>query len=78
LLILVEDDGVGLRESTETARPGEQIGLNSMKERASRIKAEFSLESEPGEGTCLMLDVDLARAKSRQPSVKIDNRFNLT
>ncbi len=78
LLILVEDDGVGLRQSTESVKPGEQIGLNSMKERASRIKAEFSLESEPGEGTRLMLDVDLKKAKSRQPSIKVDSRFNLT
>ena len=78
LSILVEDDGVGLRQSTESAKPGEQIGLNSMKERASRIKAEFSLESESGEGTRIMLGVDLAQAKSKQPSIKVDNRFNLT
>ncbi|MFT7673496.1 MAG: two-component system nitrate/nitrite sensor histidine kinase NarX [Gammaproteobacteria bacterium] len=56
--ILVEDDGQGLPAETQPSKPGEQIGLKSMKERASRIKAEFILESEPGEGTRLLLDIN--------------------
>ena len=78
LQILIEDDGTGLTQNTDTAKPGEQIGLNSMKERASRIKADFTLESDPGEGTRIILEFDLQRAQSEQPSVKIESAFNLT
>ncbi len=78
LQILIEDDGVGMQQSRDNAKPGEQIGLNSMKERASRIKAEFSLDSDPGEGTRIILEFDLLKAQTSQPSVKIQSRFNLT
>ncbi len=78
LQILIEDDGVGLRQAVEEARPGEQIGLNSMRERASRLKADFTLESDPGEGTRIILEFDLERARNPGPSVKIETGFNLT
>lgn len=77
LQILIEDDGTGLTQNTNP-KPGEQIGLNSMKERASRIKADFILESDPGEGTRIILEFDLQKAQSEQPSVKIETAFNLT
>ena len=78
LHILIEDDGVGLKLPTGRIKPGEQIGLKSMKERASRLKADFTLESEPGEGTRLILEFDLQKVKPTQPSVKIESQFNLT
>ena len=78
LQILIEDDGIGLRQSAEEARPGEQIGLNSMRERASRLKADFTLESDPGEGTRIILEFDLEQARNNEPSVKIETSFNLT
>ena len=78
LHILIEDDGVGLKQPTEKIKPGEQIGLKSMKERASRLKADFTLESDPGEGTRLILEFDLQKVKQTQPSVKIESQFNLT
>ena len=49
-----------------------------MKERASRLKADFTLESDPGEGTRLILEFDLQKVKQTQPSVKIESQFNLT
>ena len=78
LHILVEDDGVGLKQSVEDIKPGEQIGLKSMKERASRLKADFTLESDPGEGTRIILEFDLEKEPQTLPSVKIESRFNLT
>jgi two-component system, NarL family, nitrate/nitrite sensor histidine kinase NarX len=75
--ILVEDDGVGLSENNEHAKPGEQIGLNSMKERASRIKADYILESEPGEGTRIILEFSLSKAQTAPPSINIETFFNL-
>ncbi len=75
--ILVEDDGVGLAENTAHAKPGEQIGLNSMKERASRIKADYILESDPGEGTRIILEFNLSKAQTAPPSINIETFFNL-
>lgn len=78
LHILIEDDGIGLQHNTENAKPGEQIGLDSMKQRASRLKADFILESEPGEGTRMILEFDLQKVQQRPASVKIETSFNLT
>ncbi len=77
LQILIEDDGIGLKTLPENSKPGEQIGLKSMTERASRMKADFTMESEPGEGTRIILEFDIKRAQSTQPSVKIDTSFDL-
>jgi len=49
--LLVEDDGVGIEESGSEGRPGEQIGLSIMQERARRLGGRLTIESEPGEGT---------------------------
>ena len=57
--ILIEDDGVGIEPSTRKVLPGQQIGLKSMQERASRIKADFTLDSDPGEGTRVILEINL-------------------
>jgi len=78
LHILIEDDGLGLQDSPEKAKPGEQIGLNSMKERASRLKADFTLESEPGEGTRIILEFALEKAQPEKSVVNIETSFNLT
>ena len=50
-MILVEDDGIGFERSLPEGRPGENIGLSIMAERARHIGAELRIESEPGEGT---------------------------
>ena len=69
--ILIEDDGVGIEPSTEKVLPGQQIGLKSMRERASRIKAKFTLDSDPGEGTRVILDINL-EAKAPEDVVTIE------
>ncbi len=53
--ILIEDDGIGFRETTQGA-PGEHVGLTIMRERASRIGGALRVESEPGEGTRVVLE----------------------
>ena len=68
--ILIEDDGVGFEESTEPARPGEHIGLEVMQERAGRLGGELRIESEPGEGTRVLLSfypADEASAVDENP-----------
>ncbi|MCH7881738.1 MAG: histidine kinase [Proteobacteria bacterium] len=72
--ILIEDDGVGIQQSSRDALPGEQIGLKSMRERAARIKAEFTLESEPGEGVRMILEID-QEDKKPEDVVSIDTNF---
>ena len=56
--ILIEDDGIGIEPTTRNVLPGEQIGLKSMRERAARIKAIFTLDSDPGEGTRIILEIN--------------------
>ncbi len=60
-LILVEDDGVGFEGVSPKGNPGEHIGLSIMEERARRIGGEFSIESEPGEGTRIELIIRSAK-----------------
>ena len=52
--VLVEDDGVGMGEPVSGA-PGEHVGLKILQERASRIGGKLRIESEPGEGTRILL-----------------------
>ncbi len=54
--ILIEDDGVGLSlQDGMISNPGDHIGLSIMKDRARRIGGELTIESEPGEGTRVLL-----------------------
>ncbi len=52
--LLIEDDGEGISPPAD-GRPGEHIGLSVMRERAQRLPGEFAIESEPGEGTRLVV-----------------------
>jgi len=54
--VLIEDDGVGLPKLRgKKVHAGEHIGLNIMKDRASRIRGKLTIESDPGEGTRVVL-----------------------
>lgn len=77
LNILIEDDGIGLPETIEQSAPGSQIGLTSMKDRAKRLNATLTFESEAEEGTQIQLDVNLESPKPTE-SVNIDTTFQLT
>lgn len=70
--ILIEDDGVGIKATARDILPGEQIGLKSMRERAARIKASYTLDSDPGEGTRLILEVD-QKDKAPEEVVSIES-----
>jgi two-component system nitrate/nitrite sensor histidine kinase NarX len=54
-MLLVEDDGVGIGEPILDGKPGEHVGLSIMQERARRLGGQLTIESEPGEGTRVML-----------------------
>lgn len=55
--VLIEDDGMGIEQDFSESRPGEHVGLSIMKERANRIGADLTIESEPGEGTRVVLEL---------------------
>lgn len=61
--ILVEDDGVGINNQVYGS-PGEHIGLTIMRERASRLGGNLHVESEPGEGTRIVLELNQPAAKN--------------
>jgi two-component system nitrate/nitrite sensor histidine kinase NarX len=54
--ILIEDDGIGINDQA-FGSPGEHIGLTIMRERAARLGGELKVESEPGEGTRIVLQL---------------------
>ena len=57
LHLLIEDDGMGIEQDFSDSKPGEHVGLTIMKERANRIGADLSIESDPGEGTRVVLEL---------------------
>jgi signal transduction histidine kinase len=56
LVLIVEDDGVGFDPELEIT--GEHLGLFGMRERAEMINGNLVIESGPGKGTTIMVEVD--------------------
>ena len=63
-LILIEDDGIGINKQIYGS-PGEHIGLTIMQERASRLGGTLRVESEPGEGTRIVLEIKQPEIQSK-------------
>ena len=55
LRLMIRDDGVGFDPESIRSRGG--FGLKSMRERAQSIGAEFSLETAPGRGTIIRVEM---------------------
>jgi signal transduction histidine kinase len=66
LLISVSDDGSGIEPDGDPASPAPAVwphyGLTAMRERASTIGAQITVESQPGTGTTVRLAVPVADA----------------
>jgi signal transduction histidine kinase len=56
LLLTVDDDGVGFDPSAASLR-SRRLGLTSMEERARAIGGTLTIDSQPGEGTRVRLEV---------------------
>lgn len=56
---IIEDDGVGFERPAASAHPGVHIGLSIMQERAEQVGGELVIDSEPGEGTRVLLRMHL-------------------
>ncbi len=55
--LIVEDDGHGFDPNHVTRGPWPHLGLQSMQERAAAIGARFTLDTAPGRGTRVILDL---------------------
>ena len=58
VLVMVEDDGVGF-EPHQVQR-GEHLGLLGLRERAEALGGTLTLESAPGAGTTVVVEVPSA------------------
>jgi signal transduction histidine kinase len=57
LRVIVEDNGVGFNPVEVIAAPGEHLGLIGMQERAESLGAKIAVESRPGHGTSIILEL---------------------
>ena len=53
------DDGEGMSEEKTVESEAHHFGLEIMRERAESIQAELTIESEPGEGTRVAIELNL-------------------
>lgn len=65
LLLKIRDDGVGFDTQGET--PMAHYGLRNMRTRAQAVGAGFELESAPGDGTEVRVQVPVRRPGERRP-----------
>ncbi len=64
--LIVEDDGIGFdHESMLATAPG-QMGLIGMRERAQSIGGQIEIQSTPGRGSQIRLDVPLSNSSTPQ------------
>ena len=60
--VLIEDDGIGM--SLTSGETDNHFGLSIMQERAGSIGATLQLESEPGDGTRIILTLPIMQDKA--------------
>jgi len=58
--ILIEDDGVGIDANKSNDKKRDHYGLNIMAERTKRINGDLKIESDPSEGTRVILTFNYA------------------
>ncbi|MGZ9234462.1 MAG: PAS domain S-box protein [Anaerolineales bacterium] len=58
LIVIIEDDGIGF--DPEVAPTGNHLGLFGMRERTEMIDGKLMIESAPGKGTTIMMEVGYA------------------
>ena len=56
LAVIVRDDGLGFEPEARTSR-GKRLGLTSMRDRASALGGRLSIDSAPGRGSTVRLEV---------------------
>ena len=64
LLIRIEDDGIGFETGAEGHRSGKSFGLIGMRERAIMIGGDLNIDSAPGEGTVISVNIPCNRRQA--------------
>jgi len=59
LFVTVSDDGVGLQQTARTPTVFPRFGMATMRERTESIGGRFVIESTPGSGTRVRVEVPL-------------------
>jgi two-component system sensor histidine kinase UhpB len=72
LLVTVEDDGMGFELSRPGAAATPGLGLISIRERVARVGGTLRIESAPGRGTRLTVELP-AEGASTQQSIDTSN-----
>jgi signal transduction histidine kinase len=57
--LCINDTGIGFTSEAGLSRPG--LGIVNMKERARLVQGEFSIHSQPGQGTVVRVFVPLSK-----------------
>ena len=60
VMVMVEDDGVGFEPDTVRKRGGDCLGLLGLEERADALGGTLTVESAPGAGTTIVVEVPIA------------------
>ena len=63
-VLMVQDNGVGFSEDEAKSADAKSMGLIGMRERAGLVGGAFQIESYPGEGTAVYVQVPLAPAEA--------------
>jgi signal transduction histidine kinase len=56
--IIIEDDGVGF-DPEAVRRRGQSLGLQGIRERAALFGGDLTIESAPGQGTTLFVEIPI-------------------
>ena len=70
LSLSISDNGVGFRK--EEIKEGS--GLGNMASRAQEMNGHFSLESEPGKGTSIIIVAPIVRAEGRSEKIRTNSK----
>jgi signal transduction histidine kinase len=73
LRITIEDNGTGFDPSAGRSADRRGLGLVGIRERASHLKGSVSVESAPGEGTRLVVELPVRRATDNGDKVYISD-----
>jgi signal transduction histidine kinase len=71
ILLRVSDDGRGFDAEKALAAPGERFGLLGMRERTERAGGRFSVQSSPGRGTELLVEVPVRSAAAEKLGIDL-------
>ncbi len=68
--VIIEDDGIGFTPGTEDLDTDRHFGLAIMRERAEAVGAALGVESEPGEGTRVVVELALKNTVADELEMK--------